>query len=137
MKNYLLLMTILIGFSQCTPQSSHAVFQLDQATTLSYGKSMKAANSDLIISFTNIEDSRCPEGVNCIVAGKATATLNIAKGQQTETKEVSVKGLCKKGCGSSTSAFGYTIKVHNVDPYPSNSSSIKTEDYVLKLTVRK
>jgi hypothetical protein len=78
-----------------------------------------------------VEDSRCPEGVDCIWAGNGKISLTVRKGRQksvsfdlnTTTEPKSFIFQC------------YEITLVNLAPYPKNNSTTKKEDYVATLKV--
>ena len=45
--------------------------QTTQQVTVTVNKQKKASRSKLTIKFVSVEDSRCPQGVDCIWAGNA------------------------------------------------------------------
>jgi len=74
----------------------------------------------IAVKFNGIsEDSRCPEGVNCIWAGVAVAEIEI---MEKSTKPVQLNlatmDMQERGYQKSTNFKGYTITLQNVLPYP-------------------
>ena len=78
-----------------------------------------------------IEDSRCPEGVNCIWAGVARIKIQLRKiGQTTKEFELNTNQTDK------TITFeGHEIKLANLTPYPKSGTAIKAASYSATLTV--
>ena len=106
--------------------------------TLNENIAIKAEN--LSISFEKMADSRCPTGVNCIRAGEAKVTLKVTKDDQEETLEMEAKGMCESddgSCGEEKATFGYTIKLINVYPYPTEPKSSDEPKAYAKLVVSK
>lgn len=101
---------------------------------------LKAYNGKLVeieqttIRLVNvIEDSRCPQGVDCIWAGNAKVVVEITSesGKKT-TKEITLNG------GSLAPIFsedGLVISIKGLAPYPSSMSKIKASDYYLRVEV--
>ena len=89
-------------------------------------------DEQLFIAFDSVtEDSRCPEGVNCIQAGQVTVNLRIDTGKgAVDTQAVTLKAteeqaLLKWG--------NYDIILLAVNPYPVDGQP--TENYSITLRV--
>jgi len=90
------------------------------------------------ISFVEVDESRCPEGVDCIQAGYAIVTLEITSDTGTESIQMGVYGLCGDDCSErDISPKGYDIQLISVDPYPNIYETIEDADYSLTLIVEK
>ena len=71
-------------------------------------------------------DSRCPRGVQCIVAGEATVRFWLAKPSGArDTREVKTTAS-----GSEVVYDAYRIKLVTLDPYPASGTTIRPSDYV-------
>lgn len=141
MKYYCLLLLgfIMLSANKCDQPTNQTGQALNEVFALEHNKVVSIAGEDLKISFTKVEDSRCPKKTECVWAGKATITLNIEKDGNTEMVDVEVKGLCydKTGkCGETKTAMGYQFKINQVNPYP-ESSTVKPEDLVVELVITK
>ena len=113
---------------------------LDETIDLPMNESVTIKSEKLKVSFESNADSRCPKGVNCIHAGKAKVSLKLTKDEKDESLELSVKGLCHKddgSCGSEGSAQGYTIKLLNIYPYPSDPKPEESQPTYAKIVVSK
>jgi len=113
---------------------------LGETFDLPINESVTIKSENLKITFANIADSRCPTGVNCIQAGKAKVTLQLTKDEKEESLELESKGLCESddgSCGSGGSAHGYTVKLINVYPYPSEPKGGEEQTTYAKLAVSK
>ncbi|MBK1897474.1 hypothetical protein [Chryseobacterium paridis] len=74
------------------------------------------------VTFNKIsEDSRCPEGVNCIWAGVAVANVTVM-GTTTRPVTLTLATTDNEGRNYSTSAEfnGYTISLKEVTPFPTS-----------------
>src|SRR5690606_37450634 len=82
--------------------------------------------SGIEIEFVRVvEDSRCPEGVDCIWAGRAVIEVIAHKaGEASDTTTLSTNG----GDGSFGFA-GYRIHLEAVDPYPKEGLPIAEDAY--------
>ena len=89
----------------------------------------------LKIQFSSVtEDSRCSTGVVCVWAGRATIVVNIFK------KEVNLGAfsLSTEGVDVTVVTFdGYSIKLVEIEPYPSMDQTIALSEYIATLIVSK
>ena len=118
----------------------HTYLNLGETFDLPLNESIMIKSEGLSISFANLADSRCPTGVNCIQAGKAKVSLKLTKDENEESLELEAKGLCESddgSCGSGGSAHGYTVKLINVYPYPSEPKGGEEQTIYAKLVVSK
>jgi hypothetical protein len=105
-------------------------FRLDQAATA-------CAHDDkgLSIRFDSIRgDSRCPEGVQCIWAGRADAVLTLSQGENSQTSTLSTGDMSQGGAGETT-FNGFTVKLENVEPPAKQGQKIEQKDYKVRLLV--
>ncbi|ASK32719.1 hypothetical protein CEY12_08405 [Chryseobacterium sp. T16E-39] len=93
------------------------------------------------VTFTNIaEDSRCPEGVNCIWAGVAVANVLV---MGTSTRPVTLTLATTENPGrnyfKSAEFNGYTISLNEVTPYPTSQDGAKAlpGKYKIGITIKK
>ena len=132
MKNLVLFsfLALTFAFTACnekaTSGSSHPEFMLNQAFDLALGKTMQLKGSDFTLNFAEVtEDSRCPEGVNCIRAGELIFKLNGQSVKKAPKKEVT------------TMIGDYKVTVSAVSPYPKNGVQMDRTSYVVNMTVSK
>jgi hypothetical protein len=132
MKNLVLFSFLALTFAfiscneKATSGPSHPEFMLGQTFDLALGKTMQLKGSDFTLNFAEVtEDSRCPEGVNCIRAGEVIFTLN----------SQSVKKAPKKE--AMTMIGEYKITVTAVSPYPKDGVQMDRTSYVLSMVVSK
>lgn len=85
------------------------------------------------IKFVDVlEDSRCPEGVNCVWAGEVKISVEITNGKQSEKREITFGGIQKDESDKLLySSSDITLTAEMVKPYPKASASIKKGDYEL------
>lgn len=69
-----------------------------------------------------ITDSRCPLGANCIQQGSARVKLSVTHIKELQDLTLSTD----KKEGSSESAFGYTVQLIDVKPYPGSPNADTT-----------
>jgi hypothetical protein len=86
----------------------------------------------LKISFTYVaEDSRCPEGVNCIWAGNGKIVLRLSKtGRRANVMRLNTTLEPKQD-----DYRGYDVKLVRLEPYPKKDTTIKRKAYVATLMI--
>ena len=99
---------------------------------LKAGRKAKVKEAGLNITFIElVEDSRCPEGVNCIWAGNGKIKVTVRKGRH---KAVSFE-LNTMTEPKSFVYQGYDITLVKLAPYPKVDVEINKRDYVATLKV--
>lgn len=108
--------------------------RMQQEFDLRAGRQATIKDAGLSITFVElIEDSRCPEGVDCIWAGNGEITLFLKKGRH---KSV----IFKLNTTSEPKSFtyqGYEISLVKLAPYPKIDVKINKGDYVATLVVKR
>ena len=79
-----------------------------------------------------IEDSRCPKNVECVWAGRARYAVEFTLDGAPERAVITEEG----GETGGISVFDYAVE-SELEPYPEDPDSIATEDYQLRMTIRK
>jgi hypothetical protein len=106
---------------------------LNQEFTVRVGQ-MARVEGGLKVSFLSVaEDSRCPEGVNCIWAGNGKIVLKISRRGRTPGK-INLNTMLNP---KEASYQGYEVKLVKLDPYPKKDVRHKRSDYVATLVVSK
>ncbi len=87
-------------------------------------------NKDFVVTLDSLNDSRCPEGVQCVWAGFAEAKITVSKSGE----PFAVK-LCLGQCGKefktedvkefSLSGVDYLLQLSAINPYPKVGDSTK------------
>ena len=96
--------------NNASKETSGIVFKVDSDVILKNKESATLDSKDLVIEVLEINDSRCPVGVNCIRAGEVTFSL-LLKSKDSELKTAlsyPVKGNKVKG---SASFAGYHVQL--------------------------
>ncbi|MBA3600782.1 MAG: hypothetical protein H0W45_05990 [Acidobacteria bacterium] len=90
------------------------------------------SGSKITVKFISlIEDSRCPEGTNCIQAGNARIKVTVSKrGGESKTFELNTN-LGPKG----DTFEGYAINLVNLTPTPKNNIRINRNGYTATFAV--
>lgn len=86
-----------------------------------------------------VEDSRCPEGIDCIWAGRAIVKVNVAANGKTEEKTM-IFGALRPGEKENTNLYSsanFAINGVKLNPYPTKDTVGKKLDYVLLICEEK
>ena len=96
---------------------------------------MAAAKENLTLKFVAIlEDSRCPEGVQCVWAGNARIELAVTKaGEDTTSLELNTNDRYPV----EAQYFDYTITLIDLKPYPKAAEQIDIENYTATIEIQK
>ena len=124
----ILVLTLLFGSFR------YASAQTSQQIKLRVNNQKAVAGSKLTIKFVSIvEESRCPEGVNCIHAGNAKIQIKVTKrGGAAKTFELNTN-FDPNGI----SFEGYEIKLTNLVPVPKENIRINRNGYTATLVIGK
>lgn len=97
-------------------------------------KTQKSVMRDrLRIKLVAVEDSRCPQDVNCVWAGNAKVTIKVTnRNGKSETFDLNTSIDVK-----SVRFGGYEITLGKVAPYPASNVRINPNGYTASFTVRK
>ena len=138
-KFYLFSMLLIAAlFSGCPdPAPKNPVFELGKAFSIMQGLTMQTADNDLNIYFDKVSgDSRCPENVECIWAGRADCLFTLTSNGDAESVTLSSGDFSQGGSGQA-SFKGYTITLKNIEPPKVANTEIEQKDYKATLTVTK
>lgn len=129
MKKLTIFLAIFSVFVFGMTQSAFA--QDEQFQTIKFGKQKKFSKSQLTVKFLSIvEDSRCPQDVQCIQAGNARIKVEISNGVTKEIFEMNTT-IGPKGASFS----GYAIYLEELMPMTKANAKIKNTDYKGKFKV--
>ncbi len=106
--------------------------QTKERINILVGKQKQASRSGLTVKFVSlIEDSRCPEGTNCIQAGNAKIKVTVSKrGGESKTFELNTN------FGPKGETFeGYAINLVSLTPTPKDNIRINRNSYTATFTV--
>ncbi|MBE9460899.1 hypothetical protein ACFP1I_19815 [Dyadobacter subterraneus] len=95
------------------------------------------------LTFFEVSDSRCPEGVNCLVAGFAQVDLSL-DGVTTEGRITNHVKMCI-GCGEivpdtldyNFAGQGYRFILKSISPLTKPQTEVKKTDYAISLDIKK
>jgi hypothetical protein len=138
MKLTLISLILLMMSCPCqdSSQSSNRAkeVRLDREFELKVDQQAVIKAEQLKVKFISVvEDSRCPEGVTCIWAGRGRVALQLTLGN----KKPDTLELSTDPAGQEKHSNGYYIKLVSLNPYPKSDRPIKAADYILKLYISK
>lgn len=127
---------IIFSLMACGPKPNYGVseFEIGQEFDLGVGKTAKLSNGSLKVTFNAVsEDSRCPDGVNCMWAGKVVANLTVANAEGSQAFDFTREGKSSK---PTTKQFkDWTIRLHDVAPYPKDGVKLDKQRYSVRISV--
>ncbi len=124
------LLILTSAFAQPVSRVKEAA--LNQEFELKLGQQVLIENERLRISFTGVaEDSRCPEGVQCVWAGNGKVVLRLIKMRKRATMMKLNTGVDPK----QNTYQGYEVKLVSLNPYPKKNARIRMKDYLATLVV--
>jgi len=98
-----------------------------KSVEIAYGKSARACG--LTITFAElIQESRCPKTVTCVWAGVGEIRIVVKKGRKSESLKISTREAQAK-------AFGHTLTLASLDPYPEEPGTRDPKEYRATITV--
>jgi len=113
--------------------ASIASAQSSQQVSLRINNQKSVMRDRLRIKFIAVEDSRCPQGVDCVWAGNAKVTIRVT-GRRGAAQTFDLNTNIK---GKSVRFEGYEITLGNVSPYPRSNIRIDRNGYTASFTVTK
>ena len=128
MKNLILALILTLAFG--------SVFQTEAKTEkqikVQINSQKNVPRTKMTIKFVSlVEDSRCPEGVNCIQAGNAKIKVTVKiRGAESKTFELNTN-LGPKG----ETFEGYAINLVNVTPAPKDNVRINRNAYTATFSI--
>ncbi|MCP3963547.1 MAG: hypothetical protein GY719_37400 [bacterium] len=128
----IVLIIAALAFALGSTASEIAEITPGEPFRLAVGEAAALPSKDLTVRFSGVVgDSRCPSDVTCVWAGDAQVDLRLERSDD----EISVS-LHTHGSGEAQ-AFGCTLRLLDLRPYPKSTVDIAPEDYMatLELTV--
>jgi hypothetical protein len=128
---YLLVFLLFAGMG-CEEAIMEQGFTVGKETTFQVNQLYTSANGQYTLKITEVSDSRCPEGVQCIWQGEVTL-----KGEWTENNSKSTFEIHSVMNDQTKQPTGYTIQIVDAKPYPKYGNESKPEDLVVTLLIQK
>jgi hypothetical protein len=108
--------------------------QLQDKVVLAVGQSVKIKDTDVTLSFEEIEDSRCPTGVTCIWAGDAVVKIGV---KSSDKPQSSLTLHTNSRFARDGEYEGYRITLTAVMPYPAGDNPPRRDQYRASLTLER
>ena len=117
---------LLFSLTACQNEDEDYTFFYDKAEEFRLYKKYVSLDQELSITLTEMNDSRCPEGVTCIWQGEARVRIAM---ENSDTLHLSTYNNMKD------TLEGYSFELIEVSPYPVSDRTIEQEDYLVTLVV--
>lgn len=129
MKTILLTLILTLLFGSAVLANGQ---KTDAPLQVRVGKQKKFSRSKVSVKFVSlVEDSRCPEGVNCVWAGNARITVQITEpGGAGETFDMNTN-LGAKGA----TFAGYAVNLTSLTPTPKENVRINKNGYTATFSI--
>jgi hypothetical protein len=115
----------------CKGEGTVETMQLGEAFRLKIAESGRLSADELMITFKAVtNDSRCPQGTQCVTAGEAEVVLAVKVGEKSQDVTVKVGTDQAKA-----TVEPYAIRILALDPYPVANQTIKDADREIELRV--
>jgi len=106
--------------------------------TIKVGRTVTLKGEPLRLRFVRVpSDSRCPTGVECVLAGNAEVLIEASAGGARSRRTLSLNTNARQGRAGEASYHHYTVKLVSLSPYPSNTRKLRQSQYVATLLVTK
>lgn len=130
---------MVILFSAC-PQvpTQPSGYQLGESIMIGLDETVSIPSANLKLRLTDVKESRCPKNTNCMRAGEAKVMMEVLEIDAIKEINLEGKGLCydESGkCGNSAKAFGKSVQLLYVYPYPTDGDK-GARNYRVKVIVK-
>ncbi|HEX8922318.1 MAG TPA: hypothetical protein VF766_12660 [Pyrinomonadaceae bacterium] len=123
---------LIINSVLAQPVSTVKEAALDQEFEIKVGQRVSIKSEGLLISFSSIaEDSRCPEGVQCVWAGNVKVVLKVSKAR----KRFTTLRLNTNLDPTHSAYRQYDVKLVGISPNRKKDVPVKRSEYVATLMV--
>lgn len=104
-----------------------------QQAAVKINKQKKFSKSKFTVKVLSVEDSRCPEGVDCIWAGNAKVKIQVKNSKgKSQIFELNTNLEAK-----AVKFDNYEIKLGEVAPYPKANARIDPNSYTAQIIITK
>ena len=113
-------------------------FNLGESFALGGGKTAVLSSGDLTLYFAELlEDSRCPNDVDCFWEGQARILIIAEQSGQAPVELEFNTNLSTEGAADTLPAYEFVVQLEQLNPYPESSeNAIAFEAYQAQLLVR-
>jgi len=130
----IVILFLIFGAIAQTSKCEKETTALNQEMKLKYKQSIQIKEENLKITFVAVsEDSRCPQGEQCIRAGNASVTLELAKGN---SSPVTIT-LNTSNEPQEYIYLGVAIRLIDLQPHPKSGVDLEPENYIASLKIYK
>ncbi len=133
-----LMLFAVSSVNKCDKGIEGRTVSLNEQFELEVEKTVVVKSEKFGLTFTRLQESRCPKGTSCIRAGEARVNLQVTNSEgNTETLVLESKGNCERqdgSCGETKKVLGYSIQLINVNPYPGTADKSEKSRVVLSVT---
>lgn len=130
---YLAFLPALLLLASCDYPNQPNEVGLQEFFELKIGQTASIRGESLNITFNGVpQDSRCPEGVECIWTGNAVVDLGLLKGSEKGSLLLNTHVDPKQG-----DFLDYTVRLVDLKPLPSADKPVPEEQYRAVLVVSK
>ncbi len=138
MKNFILFSVVLLFIFGCEKEEStlDAHFNLDETFTLKFGEEATCSCGNLEVQFSDvIEDSRCPQNVECVWEGQVSVQISILDENNSELQTLELTKHLDDIAPATDTLGNYIYFLKEVLPYPLEPMNIEENDYEIELIV--
>lgn len=128
---YLLVIFLFAGMG-CEENVLEQGFTIGKEANFQVNQLYSSADGQYTLKISEVSDSRCPEGVQCIWQGEV-----IVKGDLTENNNKSSFEIHSVVSNQTKQPTGYAIQIVDAKPYPKYGTESKPEDLVVTLLIQK
>ena len=135
---FLLICSSLIGYihhhdGNIPDTETSITASLGQAFDIKVGQEATISSQQLSLKFLSVsEDSRCPQGTNCIWEGNAKVNIQLtSQSQISDTVELNTA----MSLPSEATFLNYNISLLDLQPYPLAGSTIQQSEYIATVSV--
>jgi hypothetical protein len=128
------LLSLLLLFTTTPETGGRKGVVLNREFKLKVGQAVVIKAAGLRVTFKGVpEDSRCPEGVNCIWAGNARVAVGLSgAGSGPATVELNTGVEPRR-----QPHLDYEVELLSLSPHPKQDKAVDAKSYVATLVVRK
>lgn len=125
-----LLILFLFTFVSCEEIVTDKTFPLGKEFSLRMNELTTSADGRYILKITEVDDSRCPELVQCVWEGEV-----VIKGEWSHNKDKSTFEVHSVLKTQDKQPEGVTIRIIDASPYPKYGTDTKPEELVITLLI--
>lgn len=125
-----LVVLFLFTTASCEEIVTDKTFPIGREFSLRMNELYASADGQYTIEITEINDSRCPQGVQCVWEGEV-----VIKGEWTRNKDKSTFEVHSVVKDQNKQPEGFIIEIKDARPYPKFGSDTKPEDLIITLLI--